>query len=124
MVAKMAKIGLVPGQHFDANKCGPLDKEAIKAVPKLAQVKIVEYFKHAAEPVNGWTYSTKDIGVYGTNYIQRPWPPPSAWVPTVHRTLSIQLRKKIRMAMNTTETKSMSCTSTRASSLRWTASGP
>ena len=31
MVAKMAKIGLVPGQHFDANNCGLLDKEAIKA---------------------------------------------------------------------------------------------
>ncbi len=40
-------------------------------MPKLAQVKIMEYFKKAAEPVNGWMYLTKDIGVYGTNYIQR-----------------------------------------------------
>jgi hypothetical protein len=71
MVAKMAKIGLVPGQDFDASKLGGFDKEAIRAVPKLAQAKIIEYFKKAAEPVNGWTYLTKDIGVYGTNYIQR-----------------------------------------------------
>lgn len=71
MVAKMASIGLVPGQDFDASKLGAFDKEAIKAVPKLAQVKIMEYFKKAAEPVNGWTYLTKDIGVYGTKYIQR-----------------------------------------------------
>jgi hypothetical protein len=71
MVAKMARIGLVPGQDFDASKLGAFDKEAIKPVPKLAQVKIMEYFKKAAVPVNGWTYVTKDIGVFGTNYIQR-----------------------------------------------------
>src|SRR5271166_3612218 len=56
MVAKMAKIGLVPGQDFDPSKLGAFDKEAIKAVPKLAQVKILEYFKQAAVPVNGWSY--------------------------------------------------------------------
>jgi len=70
-VTKMAKIGLVPGQDFDASKLGAFDKEAIKAVPKLAQVKIMEYFKKAAVPVNGWTYLTTGIGVYGTDYIQR-----------------------------------------------------
>jgi len=31
MVANMAKIGLVPGQDFDATKLGVFDKEAIKA---------------------------------------------------------------------------------------------
>jgi hypothetical protein len=71
MVAKMAKIGLVPGQNYDASKLGAFDKEAIKAVPKLAQVKIMEYFKSAATPVNGWMYLTKNIGEYGTDYIQR-----------------------------------------------------
>jgi len=71
MVAKMATLGLVPGQDFNPSKLGALDREAIKAVPKLAQAKIIEYFKKAAQPVNGWTYLTKDIGLYGTNYIQR-----------------------------------------------------
>jgi len=71
MVAKMATIGIVPGQDFDPSKLGAFDKEAIKAVPKLAQVKIMEYFKKAALPSNGWTYLTKDVGLYGTNYIQR-----------------------------------------------------
>ena len=37
MVANMAKIGLVPGQDFDPSKLGAFDKEAIKAVPKLAR---------------------------------------------------------------------------------------
>jgi len=71
MLAKMAQIGIVPGQDFDESKLSGFDQEAIKAVPKLAQVKIIEYFKKAAEPVNGWTYITKNIGEYGTDYLQR-----------------------------------------------------
>jgi len=71
MVATMAKIGLVPGQDFDASKLGAFDKEAIKTVPKLAQLKILEGFKKAAVPVNGWMYLTNGIGMYGTNYLQR-----------------------------------------------------
>jgi len=61
----------VPGQDFDASKLGAYDTEAIKGVPKLAQLKIMEYFKKAAEPVNGWMYITRNIGVYGTDYVQR-----------------------------------------------------
>jgi hypothetical protein len=71
MVEKMKAIGLVPGQDFDPSKLGALDKEVIKTVPKVAQVKIMEYFKQVAEPVNGWMYITKNIGIYGTDYIQR-----------------------------------------------------
>ena len=71
MLEKMKAIGLEPGKDFDPSKLGAFDKEVIKTVPKLAQVKIMEYFKKAAEPVNGWTYLTKNIGVYGTDYIQR-----------------------------------------------------
>ena len=70
IVAQMAKIGLVPGQDFDGSKLGALDKEAIKAVPKLAQLKIMEHFKKAGQPVNGWMFTTV-AGTYGTDYIQR-----------------------------------------------------
>src|SRR5271166_5468280 len=70
MVANMAKIGLIPGQDFDPSKLGAFDKEAIKVVPKLAQVKIMEYFKKAGTPVNGWMFTTK-TGIYGTDYLQR-----------------------------------------------------
>jgi hypothetical protein len=70
MIAKMAKIGLVPGQDFDASKLGAFDKEATKAVPKAAQLKIMEYLKAAGTPINGWMFSTK-TGIYGTDYIQR-----------------------------------------------------
>jgi len=70
IVARMAKIGLVPGQDFDGSKLGAFDKEAIKAVPKAAQLKIMDYFKQAGKPVNGWMFTTK-TGIYGTDYIQR-----------------------------------------------------
>ncbi len=70
MLADMAKIGLVPGQDFDPSKLGAFDKEAIKAVPKLSQAKIMEYFKKAGTPINGWMFTTK-TGVYGTDYLDR-----------------------------------------------------
>ncbi len=69
MVANMAKIGLVPGKDFDPSKLGAFDKEAIKAVPKLGQVRIMEYFKKVP-PTNGWMFTTK-TGVYGTDYLDR-----------------------------------------------------
>jgi hypothetical protein len=70
MVAKMAKIGLVPGQDFDASRLGVFDKEAIKGVPKLAQLKIMEHFKQAGKQINGWLFTT-GTGIYGTDYLQR-----------------------------------------------------
>ena len=71
MVAKMAKIGLVPGQDFDGSKLRAFDNEAIiEAVPKTAQLKIMEHFKHAGRPVNGWMVTTH-AGTYGTDYMQR-----------------------------------------------------
>jgi hypothetical protein len=70
MIADMAKIGLVPGQDFDPSKLGLLDKEAIRAVPKLAFVKIMDYFKQAGRPINGWIFTTK-TGLHGTDYMQR-----------------------------------------------------
>ncbi len=69
LVAKMATIGLVPGQDFDPSKLGVFDKEAIKAVPKLAQAKVIEFGKKV-EPVNGWLVFHK-TGLYGTDYLDR-----------------------------------------------------
>jgi hypothetical protein len=70
LVARMAKIGLVPGQDFDPSKLGAFDKEAIRVVPKASQVKIMEHFKEGGRNVNGWLVATK-AGLYGTDYIQR-----------------------------------------------------
>ena len=75
MVAKLAKIGIVPGQDFDASKLEPSVAAGIAKVPKPAQDKIAAWFKEGiaagdAKLENGWVFTTK-TGLYGTNYIQR-----------------------------------------------------
>jgi len=47
MVAKLAKIGIVPGQDFDASKLDPAIVKGIDAAPKPAQEKISVYLKEA-----------------------------------------------------------------------------
>jgi hypothetical protein len=75
MVAKLAKIGIVPGQDFDASKLEPAVSAGVAKAPKPAQDKIAAWMKESlvardASLENGWTYSLK-VGTYGTNYIQR-----------------------------------------------------
>jgi hypothetical protein len=70
LVARMAKIGLVPGQEFDPSKLGSFDKEAIRVVPKTAQLKIISHMKEMGKVINGWTFFTQ-TGLYGTEYLDR-----------------------------------------------------
>ncbi len=75
MVAKLAKIGIVPGQDFDAAKLDPAAAKGIAAAPKPAQDKISSWLKEAvvagdAKLENGWLYFSK-VGTYGTSYRQR-----------------------------------------------------
>jgi len=66
MLAKMAQIGIAPGE-FDASR---LDAAAVKDMPQIAVKKIAAYFKQAGKPMNGWMFSTK-MGIYGTDYLNR-----------------------------------------------------
>ncbi|HAB19369.1 MAG TPA: DUF1254 domain-containing protein [Verrucomicrobiota bacterium] len=75
MLAKMAKLGIAPGQPFDSSKLGPVAKKAFADVPKIANEKIMLWMKEAlvtgdAKLENGWFFTTK-TGEYGVNYIQR-----------------------------------------------------
>jgi hypothetical protein len=70
MLARIAKIGIVPGQPFDLSKLSPGAQEALKAVPKAGVGKIMGYFKEGAQAQNGWTFFTK-TGIYGTDYLDR-----------------------------------------------------
>jgi hypothetical protein len=70
MVAKMAKIGLVPGQDFDIATHDLAVQEGLARVPQAASEKIMAHFKSAGTDVNGWIFTTK-TGVYGTDYLQR-----------------------------------------------------
>ena len=70
MVAKLAKIGIVPGQDFDLSKLDPAVAKGLQGVPKAAFEKIMAHFKTMATSVNGWGIFTK-TGLYGTDYLQR-----------------------------------------------------
>jgi len=75
MVAKLAKIGIVPGQDFDASKLEPSVAAGIAKAPKPAQDRIAAWIKEGvaagdAKLENGWMFTTK-TGLYGTNYLQR-----------------------------------------------------
>jgi hypothetical protein len=67
IVARMAKIGLVPGRDFDPGSLGILDREAIRVVPRLALLEMGLMLKR--EPTtNGWLYFTRGVGDFGTDY--------------------------------------------------------
>lgn len=75
MVAKLATLGIVPGQDFDAAKYGQAVGAKAADVPKTAQGKIMGWFKEGiaagdSQDLNGWIFTTK-TGIYGTNYVQR-----------------------------------------------------
>jgi len=70
LISDMAKIGLVPGQDFDPSKLSRFDQDLVRAVPKIAQARIMEHFKQLGKPINGWIFTTK-AGTYGTDYLQR-----------------------------------------------------
>ena len=75
MVAKLATIGIVPGQDFDLSRLDPAVAKGLARAPKPAQERIMGWFTAGISAgdnalINGWTFTTK-TGVYGTNYIQR-----------------------------------------------------
>ena len=70
ILEKLASIGIVPGQDFDASKLDPLLKAE---VPKIGRAKIMSHLLDSDGDIsrqNGWIFTTK-TGLYGTNYTQR-----------------------------------------------------
>jgi len=70
ILARMAKIGIVPGQPFDMTKLDPAVQAALKDLPKAALQKIEANRNSMGEIVDGWVI-TKGLGIYGTNYMKR-----------------------------------------------------
>jgi len=70
MLAKMAKLGIVPGKKFEFDKLDSAMQQALAEVPKQTFERIMAHFKVAGEDINGWVFTTK-TGLYGTDYIQR-----------------------------------------------------
>jgi hypothetical protein len=68
-IAKFAKIGIVPGQDFDASK---LKADFVKRVPEAGFDRIMLQFKvnKDVKDEQGWAFTTK-TGIYGTDYLMR-----------------------------------------------------
>jgi len=66
---KFARIGIVPGQPFDASK---LKADFVRRIPQVGFDRIMLQFKinDAVKHEKGWAFTTK-TGVYGTNYLMR-----------------------------------------------------
>jgi hypothetical protein len=69
-VAKMSRIGIVPGQDFDIAKLDPATAAALQKAPDLAQARIKAALPAMGIRVNGWNVLLK-TGVYGTDYLNR-----------------------------------------------------
>ena len=70
MIEKLAAIGIVPGQDFDASK---LNADFAKRIPQLGYDRVMLHFKDSdgdMKNVNGWGFTLK-TGLYGTDYLQR-----------------------------------------------------
>ena len=75
MVAKLAKIGVVPGQDFDVTKLDPAVAKGLAGAPKPGQEVIMDWMKAGIvagdfKLEHGWLFTTK-TGLYGTHYVQR-----------------------------------------------------
>jgi hypothetical protein len=70
MVAKLAQLGIVPGEAFDASKLDAAARKGLGRVPAAAYEKIAGHFKDAGTDDNGWEFPTK-TGSYGDDYLQR-----------------------------------------------------
>lgn len=65
-VARFERIGIVPGQDFEAGK---FKADIASQVPKAAVGKIMQHYATLTLK-NGWSFTT-DTGVYGTDYLMR-----------------------------------------------------
>ena len=70
IVSRMAQIGIVPGQPFDAAKLSPAARDSLRDLPRRALAVIAAGRSSLGSEVNGWTM-TKGLGRYGTDYMKR-----------------------------------------------------
>jgi hypothetical protein len=70
IVGQMARIGIVPGQPFEMSKLDPPVQAALKDIPQTALREIEANKSSLGQMVDGWVI-TKNLGMYGTNYMKR-----------------------------------------------------
>ncbi|KRE29587.1 DUF1254 domain-containing protein [Agromyces sp. Soil535] len=70
MVAKMAQIGLVPGEDWDVSALDPTVAKGLAQAPQTALTAMKAHAPNAGRIRNGWVTSFP-TGVYGTDYLHR-----------------------------------------------------
>lgn len=71
IVARMQRIGLVPGERFDLGSVPPRIRAALATVPADAVTMMRDKLPTLARVVNGWQMNTETMGVYGNAYLKR-----------------------------------------------------
>ena len=71
MLARICRIGLRPGEDFNAEDLGPTVQEALDAAPAAGQPAMQAKFPTLAPQVNGWQMPIETMGVYGNSYLKR-----------------------------------------------------
>ncbi len=70
-LARLKRIGLVPGQSFDISKLDPAIKDALATGAKSGLKLMMDKLPTLARVVNGWQMNTDTMGVYGNYYLKR-----------------------------------------------------
>ena len=68
VLARLAKIGVVPGQDFDPGKLDPAVAKALGDSVKIAWQQLQEAAKTTGKTVNGWAIAPNNAGNFGTDY--------------------------------------------------------
>ena len=71
MVRDLARIGIVPGQDFDASKLSPEELVEVKAGIQAAMNHLEAFVSTGAAHKTGWNSFQGELGRYGTNYSAR-----------------------------------------------------
>jgi hypothetical protein len=71
ILARMRRIGIVPGESFDASTASQVVQDAVAAAPAAALTILHDRLPTMAKVVNGWSMNTDTMGVYGDAYTKR-----------------------------------------------------
>lgn len=70
-LARLARIGIRPGEAFDFTKAPPQVQRALTRAVKDGLANMVAKTPTLARVVNGWQMNTETMGVYGNHYMKR-----------------------------------------------------
>ncbi|MGY6214488.1 DUF1254 domain-containing protein [Methylolobus aquaticus] len=68
MLAKLAAIGIVPGEKFDPGKLDPAVAKGLEQALPATLAKLEAAAKETGAPVNGWRVTPMNVGNFGSDY--------------------------------------------------------